>query len=503
MHINRINEAPHNHTSYKMKMSSFLKAFILAVTFAVLAMSFYSMNSGITITNDGSHFALVNSLIDRHSPELQDNQRFALNDSAVYKNKVFSDRNPGLGLFAYAFYECFKFLSPMMKNIYMDPYYSNKFLEKEQPRVNLIMIIPALSGALTFLGLFFLLNTFNQDFFTNLFLALSFILGTILLRYSTVFYSHILASTLVVFSFLLCFKYVKEGGLIKLSLASFCLGFAVVVEYIAIVLYLPLSLYLLFKMKKNLFHWKTFACIIIASAIPAAILLAYNYICFDNPLSIAHFYHSRDYTKHSVKTLFIFQQSIIQNYRLLFGAPVEIVQKKDLMGLLTSSPFLLFIFLSIPLLIRKKIEITPEHWTVLAGFACVMFIASSISKPYGGWDRDYRYFCMAVPLLAPLLATVITWTIKGTKGIVSQKRKIVVMVIFIFPLLFSISNQLDHIRHIPQKKYPTHFINFEAAIINMGLFLFLFTFLGLLVYFFIRKTNSKSPSYKHFGKGTK
>jgi hypothetical protein len=482
-------------------LSPVLKALILSVTTAVLAMSFYSMNSGITITNDGSHFALVNSLIDRHSPELQDNQRFALNDSAVYKNKIFSDRNPGLGLFAYAFYQCFKFLSPMIKNIYMDPYYSDKFLEKEKPRVNLIMIIPALSGALTFLGLFFLLNTFNKDFSLNFFLALSFILGTILLRYSTVFYSHILASALVVFSFLLFFKYVKEGGLIKLSLASFCLGFAVVVEYIAVVLYLPLSFYLLFKMKKILFHWKTFVCIIIASAIPAAILLTYNYICFDNPLSIAHFYHSRDHTKHSIKTLFVFQQSIIQNYRLLFGAPVEIVQRKDLMGLLTSSPFLLFIFLSIPLFIRKKIKITPENWTAFAGFACVMFFASSISNPYGGWDRDYRYFCIAVPLLAPLLATVIKWIIQGSNGIVSQKRKIVVMTIFSFPVLYSISKQLDHIRHIPQKKYPTHFINFEAAIINIGLFFILFVFLGWLAYLLIRKMNSKKSKYKHFVRG--
>jgi hypothetical protein len=244
------------------------------------------------------------------------------------------------------------------------------------------------------------------------------------------------------------------------------------------------------------------ACIIIASAIPAFILMTYNYICFENPLSIAHFHHSYDQTKHSLKTWFVFQQSIIQNYRLLFGAPVEIVQKKDLMGLLTSSPFLLFIFLSIPLFIRKKIKITLEHWTALAGFAFVMFIASSISKPYGGWDRDYRYFCIAVPLLAPLLATVIKWTIQGTNGIVSQKRKIAVMTIFSFPVLYSISKQLDHIRHIPQKQYLTHFINFEAAIINMGLFLILFTFLGLLVYFFMCKINSKNSKYKHFARGS-
>lgn len=485
------------HSTSTIKLSSQQRAFILAAATIILTFSFYSMNSGITCTNDGSHFALFNSLVERHSPELRENIRFALYDSASYKSKYYSDRNPGLGLFAYAFYDCFAFLSPIMKNIYMDPCCSNKFMEKEKPRVTLIMVIPALLGALTFLGLFFLLNSFDEDFFINFFTALSFVLGTILLRYSTLLYSHILSCALIIFSFLLFFKYVKEGGLSKLSLASFCLAYAVLVEHVAFVLYFPLSCYLLVKLKKKLFHWKTLSCIIIATIIPAAILLAYNYTCFENPLSIAHFYHSVDYQNHSFKTLFVFKQSLIQIYRLFFGAPVEIVHKQNLMGLLPSSPFLIFIFLCIPFFIKKQIKISLEHWTAFTGFVCVMFFASSIFDPYGGWDRDYRYFCIVVPLLAPLLTIVLKRMLQAS---LSKQFKIVLLTVFCISVLYSISTQLIHIRHIFQEKYPSHFINFGAAIVNIGLFVVLFTFLTWPAYLLLRKLNLCRPNPMCFAK---
>ena len=41
---------------------------------------FYSMNSGITITNDGSHFALFDALVTTGSPELRHVRQFAFND---------------------------------------------------------------------------------------------------------------------------------------------------------------------------------------------------------------------------------------------------------------------------------------------------------------------------------------------------------------------------------------------------------------------------------------
>ena len=48
---------------------------LLAIYFLMVFL--YSLNSGLTCSNDGSHFALVNTMVEHGSFELEENVRFA------------------------------------------------------------------------------------------------------------------------------------------------------------------------------------------------------------------------------------------------------------------------------------------------------------------------------------------------------------------------------------------------------------------------------------------
>lgn len=438
----------------------------VALLFAVL---FYALNSGITVTNDGSHFALIDSLVERGSPELLDNARFAVGDSAKFDGKIFSDRNPGLALFGYAFYRALAFLTPATLEMRLDPGMGRKMTPPEERRLRLLMLIPPLSGSLLFLALFSLLRHLRFQVATGFVVAGAFLFGTIALRYSTVLYSHAFVTLLVVTSHLLFFKFGAWGKRLHLWSGTFLLSYAVLSEHIAVLLFVPLVGYVLMARGREFLRPGLLAGFVAAGAVPMIVLAVYNQVCFESPFSIAHFHHATFAETRELNTLFVFTPTPAVLWRLLFGASKEVVGRNDLLGLVNGSPFVLLGLAVMPLAALGKVRVRTELYVLLAGFALVAVFAAANWSPYGGWDRDYRFFLIVVPLLSPFVALPLEWLLRdrgrGGRALFCG----IAVGLFGLLVLYSVRVQFAHIRHYPQVQFPNPLVNLSAALVNVGL----------------------------------
>jgi hypothetical protein len=443
---------------------------------------FYSMNSGITITNDGSHFALFDSLVTTGSPELQQVNQFAFNDSARYGDKFFSDRNPGLALSTYIFYQGARHLESAARPLHLDPYMAFRYTEDQESRIPLVMLVPALSSGVLFIGIFLLSSSLGSTFTASLTSALTLVFGTIALRYSTVFYSHIFASALLVWGLVLTFNYRQRGDPKHLCCGVFLISGATLAEHLAILAFIPVIVYLALSLGKTLFRPAILIPVVISGLVPMLALMYYNYVCFESPFSIAHFHHSSDTRNHEFRTMFKLESALKVLTNLLFGAPKSEVGRQDITGLMSASPFLYFALLWIPLVLSGRNKLRGEHMVLLTAFCLILAGAASFWAPYGGWDRDYRYFLIAVPLLAPFLAKVLDFLLTGSNLPWVNIGRYLCLALFVLAIIVSITNQLHHVRHKMQAQYNTHFPNWEAALTNVSVAVLVIVLIGMVLY---------------------
>ena len=340
-----------------------LQRSLLSFVFAACVYTFYSLNSGITLTNDGSHFALFDSLVTTGSPELQEVRQLAFNDSALYQGRYYSDRNPGLALTTYLVYQGLRPLESPMQALKLDPKMGRQFTWDQLPRIPIAMLVPAFSGGLLLLGMVALSRRLGAGFYPALASALAIMFGTIALRYSTLLYSHIYSAALLVWGLVLLFAYRNSRSAAQLFAAIFLLSASVLAEHLVILVFPLVFIYLGITSHRLILRPVTLVGIIIAGLVPMMVLMGYNYTCFESPFSIAHFHHSTDTQNHNLGTLMRFDRLLDVLYNLMFGADKSVVGKQDLMGLISASPFLLYTLGVIPLAIWGSLRPEIGVWT--------------------------------------------------------------------------------------------------------------------------------------------
>ncbi|MEH6587263.1 MAG: hypothetical protein V7720_11940 [Halioglobus sp.] len=454
----------------------------LVLTMLVSSYIFYALNSGITITNDGSHFALFDALVTTGNPELKHVKQFAFNDSALYEGKYYADRNPGLALLSYAFYQGVRPLETWMHPLNLDPKMARRYRPEQESRVKIVMLVPVLSGSLLLLGMIALGVNQGNALATAVIAAVTLMAGTVLMRYSTLLYSHVTAAALLIWGLLLIFRFRTHGRSLDVITGTFLLSLAVLVEHLLILAFIPVFTYLLLYCRSRLLSPKTLAMTITAGLLPMLALMVYNWVCFESPFSLAHFHHSTDTANHQLGSLFKFenQGKVLQN--LFFGAPKEEVGRQDLTGLISASPFLIIILLPLINRLLKKEWPKAEIVTLASVIALIVLGASSFHSPYGGWDRDYRYFVVIVPLFAPFVAQALTLMFKPAENTIIRVAQWLLLVIFSYLAWLSISFHFQHIRHAMQVQYETPWINLQAALVNVSLFwLYLAALTSMLV----------------------
>ena len=122
-----------------------------------------------------------------------------------------------------------------------------------------------------------------------------------------------------------------------------------------------------------------------------------------------------------------------------------------------------------------------EHCVLIVSIILLILGGASVFAPYGGWDRDYRYFLAAVPLFAPFLGAVLDFLLDNA----SDRRIIYVrysiLAVFVLLCAASFRFQFAHIRHEGQIQYSNLFVNYEAALVNISLFLTFAIGIALLI----------------------
>ena len=247
---------------------------VAAALFVGLALVTFMTLAGITSSNDGSHYALLRTMVENRSFTLNQFDDYAEgNDVAITPDgRLFSDRPPGTAVAAIPFYLLGGLLTadplpnPLPEGEGVEDPLPNPPPQGEgtedplpegeaavspallpprspaplpsrhdagNPRLPYVLLLPVLAGAGTAALLYGLLRYLDIRRAAALTAVIFFALGTTHWKYSAVLYSHALSGFLVVLAVTLALLLAERelAGWSWYALLGFALGAAVVVEY--------------------------------------------------------------------------------------------------------------------------------------------------------------------------------------------------------------------------------------------------------------------------------
>lgn len=207
--------------------------FTAAALFLLASSVYFATASGITSSNDGSHYALLRALVDEGRFEISTYAHFAEgNDLARVGERIYSDRPPGTALLAAPFYVLGDFLPAPLT-----PLPSRH--DAENPRVLYAMLLPVFAGAGVVALAFGLVRGFGLSGFSSVTASLAFAFGSLNWKYGSVLFSHAPSAFLVMLGIFLALRIsgMRRGGTNaqphwwRWPALGFTLGLAVLVEY--------------------------------------------------------------------------------------------------------------------------------------------------------------------------------------------------------------------------------------------------------------------------------
>ncbi len=261
---------------------------VCILLFLFLSSLYFATSSGITSSNDGSHYALTRAIVEKGSFEISGFSSYAEgNDIALRGDSKFSDRPPGTALVASLFYAAAGRLPspPAQLESRHDP---------DNPRLVYVMLLPSLAGAGAVLLLYLLLRELGVSSAGALMASLALGLGTAHWKYSSVLFSHALSSFTVLLAVYLALRATRHGPvgwLLPLAL-GFILGYAVLVEYSNAILVVVVVVYLLAHARRVaparplLYGF----LLVMGGLVPAAFLAFYDKVNFGGPFTLSYVY---------------------------------------------------------------------------------------------------------------------------------------------------------------------------------------------------------------------
>ena len=270
----------------KRNWGDWLISFLL---FFFLSSVYFATASGITSSNDGSHYALIRTMVENRTFALRQFDDYAEgNDIAVTEDgRLFSDRPPGTALAGTLFY--------LAAGPLPEPQQSLPSRHDDQnPRLAYVLLLPALAGAATAVVLYALMRLLDITRAAASSAVLMFGLGTIHWKYSSVLFSHALSSFLVILAVYLSMRIVRQGQgkVITYGLLGLLLGFSVLTEYSNALLVLILLAYLLLNSRP--LEWRgllsSFGILVLGGLLTALFLAFYNNSNFGSPWQLSYSY---------------------------------------------------------------------------------------------------------------------------------------------------------------------------------------------------------------------
>ncbi len=414
---------------------------IALALFAVISSIYFATITGVTSSNDGSHYALVRALVERRSFEISPYMAFTeYQDYALNGDLNFSDRPPGTALLAAPLYALSE-IGPQ------PPVDLPSRHDAGNPRM-LYAVATAPLAASTAIVLFYLAlrRYFSISQMGAVTASLALALGTTTWKYGSVLYSHAQAALVVWLALYLVLKADHEGGLRWPSAFAlgFALGFAPLVEYTHIPFSAITGLYLVFAFwraaKAGLAspetrpNWlRSLAALVIGGLIPVAFLLIYNAINFGGLFEVSTFHADTERWPQNAGLAADFATPLSE------GLPgMLFYSSNDNQGLFLLAPVTLLALLGLVPFFRYS----RRHFALIMGLFVVYLLIFSKSTTYNPLTNDGRYLTTFVGLwFVPLAFWLDRYYAASKNDLVHLGRSLL-----FFGLLFlSVRNQFMHI----------------------------------------------------------
>ncbi len=227
-------------------------------------------------------------------------------------------------------------------------------------------------------------------------------LGTMCLPFSAVFFGHQLAGSLLFISFFLIFQLKLRPDLRQrwgyLFLTGLVMGAAFLTEYTTPVVLLPLALYYIYILRERWsLRWlRSIALAPLAgAAIPLAILMIYNTLCFGSPFSIGYEHLANEYQPLMAQGIMGINLPRLDALYYLTFHPAE--------GLFWQSPVLLAALAGFVFLWRDR-RWRLEGAIALLAFSAYLLVNAGFHYWWGGFTFGPRYIIpmllfLAIPLV--------------------------------------------------------------------------------------------------------
>jgi len=245
------------------------------LTLLLISIYYYLSSCYINTSNDGSHYALVSAIVNKHTFIINDYVKYTGKiDYAVKNGQFYSDRLPGNAFLMIPFFAFGNLLELLHLN----------FLSNHLPIQEVtVILLPNICGVLGVLFVFLFCKWFNCSYRKSLFFAIIYGVCTLNVQESTHVFSHApsMCFVLMAFYFLVISPDVYHK---HFYVFVFLLAYATIIELQNCLLFIPAGLYSIqtkkmnFElMKRNLKAFGLSALIVVATL---SVLLLYNYIAF-------------------------------------------------------------------------------------------------------------------------------------------------------------------------------------------------------------------------------
>lgn len=415
----------------------------LALFVALCALYFLTL-AGITSSNDGSHYALLRTMVENRAFALNQFDDFAEgNDIALTPDgRLFSDRPPGTAVAAIPFYLLGGFL-PAPPSPFPSADTPSRH-DAANPRLPYALMLPVFAGAGTAALLYVLSRRLGIGRAAALTAVLFFALGTTHWKYSAVLYSHALSAFLVVLSLCLVL-WLAERERARWPwylLLGFVLGAAVVVEYSNALVVVGVGLFWLWRAWPRAARYPLTTVLpwVLGGLLPAAFLAWYNTTNFGGPFTLSYTYAVNYPWAGEFATTFSYP--LAAGLRALLwwgegggwcGGPPCLNQ-----GIFLLSPILLLALPGALLFLRRR----PAAFGLVMGLFLVYLLLFARHHTAHGFTGDGRYLTPFLGLLVPAMG----YTLDRLFDPARRTPIRVVGLFVVFGLFYlSLGNQIRHI----------------------------------------------------------
>jgi len=256
------------------------KEFKIFLTFFIIYLCF----ARFQWSDDDTKLDLTRAIVDERRLEI-DSYINNTGDRAYYNGHYYSDKPPGASLLTIPVYVVFKFFFGV----------PNTDFKLNILKFIIITFSSVLFSALLVVLMYKISRFFvKKEYYRNI-ITIIFGLCTLMFIYSSIYYHHSFSTFFGFLSFYLILKMVKEKRKSHYFIAGLCLGLAIAIDYLSLILFPPLVLFLIFKKK-----YKESFAFIFGLLILCTMITTYNFLIFNNHLDCGYVHIDQELNNNNI-----------------------------------------------------------------------------------------------------------------------------------------------------------------------------------------------------------